>query len=180
MHSLLSQGQRDAALAKFRNNRISVLVCTDVASRGLDIPQVDLVANYDLPKDPFDYIHRVGRTARAGRAGTAVSFVTLPSVAKLQAIEAVTGKRCREFEGVEEENVLKILNRVGKSLRVAKQFMVENGLDAKIEERRRKKRERRENGETGETGETKEKKVKQGRKEGLKGEKKSSTETNES
>lgn len=180
MHSLLSQGQRDAALAKFRNNRISVLVCTDVASRGLDIPQVDLVANYDLPKDPFDYIHRVGRTARAGRAGTAVSFVTLPSVAKLQAIEAVTGKRCREFEGVEEENVLKILNRVGRSLRVAKQFMVENGLDAKIEERRRKKRERRENGETGETGETKEKKVKQGRKEGLKGEKKSSTETNES
>ena len=177
MHSLLSQGQRDAALAKFRNNRISVLVCTDVASRGLDIPQVDLVANYDLPKDPFDYIHRVGRTARAGRAGTAVSFVTLPSVAKLQAIEAVTGKRCREFEGVEEENVLKILNRVGKSLRVAKQFMVENGLDAKIEERRRKKRERRENGETGETGETKEKK---GRKEGSKGEKKSSTETNES
>lgn len=177
MHSLLSQGQRDAALAKFRNNRISVLVCTDVASRGLDIPQVDLVANYDLPKDPFDYIHRVGRTARAGRAGTAVSFVTLPSVAKLQAIEAVTGKRCREFEGVEEENVLKILNRVGKSLRVAKQFMVENGLDAKIEERRRKKRESRENGETGETGETKEKK---GRKEGSKGEKKSSTETNES
>ena len=177
MHSLLSQGQRDAALAKFRNNRISVLVCTDVASRGLDIPQVDLVANYDLPKDPFDYIHRVGRTARAGRAGTAVSFVTLPRVAKLQAIEAVTGKRCREFEGVEEENVLKILNRVGKSLRVAKQFMVENGLDAKIEERRRKKRESRENGETGETGETKEKK---GRKEGSKGEKKSSTETNES
>ena len=73
MHSLLSQGQRDAALAKFRNNRISVLVCTDVASRGLDIPQVDLVANYDLPKDPFDYIHRVGRTARAGRAAIAVA-----------------------------------------------------------------------------------------------------------
>ena len=144
LHSLLSQRQRDAALGKFRNSQVGVLVCTDVASRGLDIPQVDLVVNYDLPAEPNDYVHRVGRTARAGRGGTAMSLLTLRSVEKLQRIEERTGKRCREFGGIEEEAVLKILNRVGKSLRVARQFMVENGLEAKLEERREKKRERKE------------------------------------
>ena len=144
LHSLLSQRQRDAALGKFRNSQVGVLVCTDVASRGLDIPQVDLVVNYDLPAEPNDYVHRVGRTARAGRGGTAMSLLTLRSVEKLQRIEERTGKRCREFDGIEEEAVLKILNRVGKSLRVARQFMVENGLEAKLEERREKKRERKE------------------------------------
>ena len=64
LHSMLDQRRRSAAIGKFRNSQSSVLVCTDVASRGLDIPQVDLVVNFDLPKAPFDYIHRVGRTAR--------------------------------------------------------------------------------------------------------------------
>ena len=154
LHSLLSQPQRAAALSRFRNSRAAVLVCTDVASRGLDIPQVDLVANYDLPLDPFDYIHRVGRTARAGRTGTAVSFLTLSSVRKLQAIESLTGKRCRAFPGIQEEDVLKILGRVGRSLRVARQLMVENGLEERLEERREKKKHRREQGKNGETGET--------------------------
>ena len=64
LHSMLDQRRRSAAIGKFRNSQSPVLVCTDVASRGLDIPQVDLVVNFDLPKAPFDYIHRVGRTAR--------------------------------------------------------------------------------------------------------------------
>ena len=64
LHSLLDQRRRDAAIGKFRNNQTRILICTDVASRGLDIPQVDLVVNFDLPQDPYDYIHRVGRTAR--------------------------------------------------------------------------------------------------------------------
>ena len=64
LHSLLDQRRRSAAIGKFRNNQSPVLICTDVASRGLDIPQVDLVVNFDLPKEPYDYIHHVGRTAR--------------------------------------------------------------------------------------------------------------------
>lgn len=141
---MLDQKRRDAALGKFRNNVSSVLVCTDVASRGLDIPQVDLVVNYDLPKNPYDYIHRVGRTARAGREGTAISFVTVPSIPKLQAVEQLTGKKCQEFQGIKEDDVLKILNRVGKSMRVVRQFMVENGFEEKLEKRKQQKRSRKE------------------------------------
>lgn len=72
----MSQNKRLGSLARFKQKDANVLVATDVASRGLDIPSVDLVINYDLPMNPKDYIHRVGRTARAGKAGRAVSFIT--------------------------------------------------------------------------------------------------------
>jgi len=72
----MSQTKRLGSLARFKQRDANVLVATDVASRGLDIPSVDLVINYDLPMNPKDYIHRVGRTARAGKAGRAISFVT--------------------------------------------------------------------------------------------------------
>jgi ATP-dependent RNA helicase DDX47/RRP3 len=74
----MSQPKRLGALHKFKENSgsSSILVATDVASRGLDIPQVDVVINFDIPTHSKDYIHRVGRTARAGRAGRAITFVT--------------------------------------------------------------------------------------------------------
>lgn len=72
----MSQNKRLGSLARFKQKDANVLVATDVASRGLDIPSVDLVINYDLPMNPKDYIHRVGRTARAGKAGRAISFIT--------------------------------------------------------------------------------------------------------
>jgi ATP-dependent RNA helicase DDX47/RRP3 len=72
----MSQNKRLESLARFKQKDANVLVATDVASRGLDIPSVDLVINYDLPMNPKDYIHRVGRTARAGKAGRAISFIT--------------------------------------------------------------------------------------------------------
>ena len=144
LHSLLDQKRRDAAIGKFRNAVSRVLVCTDVASRGLDIPQVDLVVNFDLPLDPYDYSHRVGRTARAGREGTAMSFVTVNAVPKLQAIEALTKKKCSELKNVEEKDVLVMLGKVSKSLRVAKQFLFENGFEDKLAKRKQRKRNAKE------------------------------------
>lgn len=75
LHGDLSQGQRDRVMAKFKRGLIKVLVATDVAARGLDIDDVELVVNFHLPHDPEDYVHRIGRTGRAGRSGCAVSLV---------------------------------------------------------------------------------------------------------
>ncbi|MDG6914497.1 MAG: DEAD/DEAH box helicase [Nitrososphaerota archaeon] len=76
LHGNLSQSQRDRYMDAFRNGRADVLVATDIASRGIDVSQVALVVNYDVPVDPLIYFHRVGRTARAGRDGKAYSFVS--------------------------------------------------------------------------------------------------------
>ena len=87
IHGNKSQGQRERALAAFRAGEVEVLVATDVAARGLDIPQVAHVYNYDLPNVPENYVHRIGRTARAGRDGRAVAFCAPLEVADLRAIE---------------------------------------------------------------------------------------------
>ena len=76
IHGGRSQGQRNRALESLRNGRVRVLVATDVASRGLDVPCVGHVINYDLPMVPEDYVHRIGRTGRAGRSGEAISLVS--------------------------------------------------------------------------------------------------------
>ncbi|MCE0505194.1 DEAD/DEAH box helicase [Roseivivax sp. GX 12232] len=87
VHGNKSQGQRDRAIAAFRKGEITVLVATDVAARGIDIPGVAYVVNYDLPNVPENYVHRIGRTARAGRDGTAIAFCTPEEVDLLSAIE---------------------------------------------------------------------------------------------
>ncbi|MDG7010272.1 MAG: DEAD/DEAH box helicase, partial [Nitrososphaerota archaeon] len=76
LHGDLTQNQRDRSMALFRSGKADVLVATDVASRGLDIRQVDCVVNYDVPEDPAVYFHRVGRTARAGDVGRSYTFVS--------------------------------------------------------------------------------------------------------
>ncbi len=98
LHSLLSQQDRTSNLARFRASAARILVATDVASRGLDIPEVDLVVNYDVPRNPDDYIHRVGRTARAGKKGEAITMVGQRDVALFLAIEARVGKKMKAFE----------------------------------------------------------------------------------
>ncbi|HRO15200.1 MAG TPA: DEAD/DEAH box helicase [Paracoccus sp. (in: a-proteobacteria)] len=87
IHGNKSQGQRERALAAFRAEQTQVLVATDVAARGLDIPQVAHIYNYDLPNVPENYVHRIGRTARAGRDGRAVAFCAPAEVGELRAIE---------------------------------------------------------------------------------------------
>jgi ATP-dependent RNA helicase RhlE len=87
LHGDLSQGARTAALADFTARRVRVLVATDVAARGLDIAQLPAVVNYDLPRSPSDYVHRIGRTGRAGESGVALSFLTAESSAHFKLIE---------------------------------------------------------------------------------------------
>lgn len=91
LHGKLSQGARTEALRDFRNGRIRVLVATDLAARGLDITGLPAVVNYDLPRSPNEYTHRIGRTGRAGEPGMAISFITAESYTHFKLIE----KRCK-------------------------------------------------------------------------------------
>ena len=93
IHGNKSQGQRDRALAAFRGGDVRVLVATDVAARGIDIPGVGHVYNFDLPNVPETYVHRIGRTARAGRAGRAVALCAPDEMGELRAIEKLLGDR---------------------------------------------------------------------------------------
>ncbi len=92
IHGDLSQTQREKALRKFRAGEIAVLVATDVAARGLDIPSISHVVNYDLPDTPEDYVHRIGRTGRAGKCGIAVSFISEEQRHLVRDIEKVMGR----------------------------------------------------------------------------------------
>jgi len=91
MHGDIAQNQREVTLKRFKEQKFSVLVATDVASRGLDIPNVDLVIQVEPPKDTETYIHRAGRTARAGRAGTCITFWTMKHKQVIQTIEQRAG-----------------------------------------------------------------------------------------
>ena len=119
LHGQLSQSARLGALNKFRSGGRSVLVATDVASRGLDIPLVDVVINFDVPQHSKDYIHRVGRTARAGRAGKSITFITQYDVELVQRIEQVTGVKMTLFGGVDKDAVKLLIERVGEAQREA-------------------------------------------------------------
>ena len=92
IHGNKSQGQRERMLADFRAGKMDVLVATDVAARGIDIPTVRHVYNYDMPNVPENYVHRIGRTARAGADGTAVAFCAPAEMGELQAIEKILKK----------------------------------------------------------------------------------------
>jgi ATP-dependent RNA helicase RhlE len=91
LHGNKSQGQRDRAIAAFRQGSVTTLVATDVAARGIDIPGVAYVVNYELPEVPDAYVHRIGRTARAGREGEAIALCAPDEAGRLRDIEKVMG-----------------------------------------------------------------------------------------
>ncbi len=93
MHSKKSQGAREQALYKFKNGEVQVLVATDLMGRGIDIPFLPFVINYELPRSPKDFIHRIGRTGRAEQAGTAISFVTAEDAHHFSVIQKKMKKR---------------------------------------------------------------------------------------
>lgn len=97
MHSDLEQVQREKTMVAFRNNHISVLVATDIISRGIDIDDISMVINYDVPHDEEDYIHRIGRTARAGRGGEALTLVNAKDELSFRNIEKFIGKKLEEY-----------------------------------------------------------------------------------
>ncbi|KAL3146406.1 putative ATP-dependent RNA helicase ddx47 [Trebouxia sp. C0010 RCD-2024] len=125
IHGQMAQAKRIGALNKFKAGERSILVATDVASRGLDIPAVDCVINYDVPTNSKDYIHRVGRTARAGRSGRSLTMVTQYDVELFQKIEALTGHKMEEYPS-EQEAVLLLLERVGEAQRISTMQMRES------------------------------------------------------
>jgi len=98
MHSDLDQKERDAVMHEFKNRRISILIATDIVSRGIDIDDIQLVINYDVPHDPEDYVHRIGRTARANRDGQAATLVTQKDYYLLRRIERLIEKEIEKPE----------------------------------------------------------------------------------
>jgi ATP-dependent RNA helicase DDX49/DBP8 len=154
LHSMMTQLRRMAALGKFKSQVSRILIATDVASRGLDIPAVDVVINLDLPKVAIDYVHRIGRTARAGRVGRALSMVTQYDTQLVLSIEAFTGVKLELSDDVTETDAVPLLNVVAKAQRVSQMRLQQIGFDEKVEKREKLKslsQKKRENSRSKET-----------------------------
>lgn len=118
IHGQMTQVKRLGAFNQFKCREKNILVATDVASRGLDIPFVDLVINVDLPSNGKDYVHRVGRTARAGKGGKAISLVTQYDVEQYQKIEALIEKKLEQYDAQESEALI-FYERVQEAMRIS-------------------------------------------------------------
>lgn len=139
LHSQMPQQERVNSLHRFRANAARILIATDVASRGLDIPSVQLVVNYDIPSDPDVFIHRSGRTARAGRRGEAISFITQRDVSRIEAIEERINKKMGECDKVHDTAVIrKCLNKVTRAKRETLMAMEKENFGEKKNQRKKK------------------------------------------
>mgnify|MGYP001942961670 FL=1 len=139
LHGDMTQQMRERVLARFREGTIEILVATDVAARGLDVDDIDLVVNYEIPHDPEDYVHRIGRTGRAGRSGRAVSFVFGRDIYRLQTIEKYTRQSIRRErvpsqEQVEGKRADKLFQMIQESLESGKVGDYQTYLDRLLEQ----------------------------------------------
>jgi ATP-dependent RNA helicase DeaD len=121
LHGDLKQNQRDNVMGKFRKGTIDILVATDVAARGLDVDDVDMVINYDIPQDEEYYVHRIGRTARAGRDGAAFSFVSGREIYKLKDIQKYTKTKIERrdlptLKDIKEQHTDTILGKIREAI----------------------------------------------------------------
>ncbi|XP_030073184.1 putative ATP-dependent RNA helicase DDX49 isoform X1 [Microcaecilia unicolor] len=137
LHSMMKQKQRFATLAKFKSSIFKILIATDVAARGLDIPTVQVVINHNTPGLPKLYVHRVGRTARAGRHGIAITLVTQYDIHLVHTIEQQIKIKLKDF-AVEESEVLKILTQVNVTRRECEIKLESTDFDEKREKNKRK------------------------------------------
>ncbi|KAE9420831.1 hypothetical protein Angca_007195, partial [Angiostrongylus cantonensis] len=137
LHSQIPQRLRSATLASFRSKTLRILICTDVASRGLDIPHVDLVVNHNVPKSPKTYVHRVGRSARAGKYGSALTFVTQYDVVLFQAVEQLIGMKLEELK-VSDQKVTRYVTKVLVAKREAELRLEQNNFGEQKEANLRK------------------------------------------
>lgn len=139
LHSQMPQAERTNSLHRFKAQAAKILIATDIASRGLDIPTVELVVNYDIPADPDDFIHRVGRTARAGRKGDAVSIVGERDVERIMAIEERAKKKHVLLEEANDDKVIdKSLTKMSTAKREALMDMERESFGEKREINKRK------------------------------------------
>jgi len=139
LHGDITQQMRERVLKRFRDGAVELLVATDVAARGLDIDEIDIVFNYDLPTDPEDYVHRIGRTGRAGRSGRAVSFVFGREIYRLQSIERYTRQvirreRIPSVEQVEGRRADQIFDALKDRLESGKFDPYQDNIDRLLEQ----------------------------------------------
>ena len=119
IHSDLENAERTQTLLDFKNNKIQLLVATDVVSRGIDIDDIEFVVNYDVPAQPEDYVHRIGRTARAGARGEGITFVTPKDKPRLDKIEKLLEKSIQR--GKLPEEVAKLASEIDESTLVVEE-----------------------------------------------------------
>lgn len=110
IHGDMRQAQRDRVMKKYRNNKIDILVATDVAARGIDVPEVEVVVNYDVPNDNQYYVHRIGRTGRAGKEGRSFTFVSGKEIYKLRDIQRFTKTNIQQLKIPSLVDIEKIKN----------------------------------------------------------------------
>ncbi|EMR10508.1 hypothetical protein PNEG_01220 [Pneumocystis murina B123] len=127
LHSEMPQKERTQSLRKFKEEASKILIATDIVSRGLDIPFVELVINYDVPKDPDDYIHRVGRTARAGKSGESITLVSQRDILLIQAIEKRINAKMEKNPHVSDFKVAQELNTISAARIEAEMSMTNFG-----------------------------------------------------
>lgn len=141
IHGDKNQKERDLSLSKFKKGEVKMLIATDVSARGIDIPGVDLVVNYDLPEQPENYVHRVGRTGRGKARGLAIAFCSPEEKELLQAIQDYTGTKIKtlEIDKAEYEETIDLSEERTKSL---KDLMKEIEEYEKYDKKKSKKNKR--------------------------------------